>query len=274
VSPVTVAKFAVGQELAVPSGFGYPGHFVLSLLVFSSLLSFAGFWCACLVKGTIRAALLVIPAIAFVLAALALSLSFVRVLHFTHTLDPLVLRFHPFPFPGASSTTGVEQTLGYFGGVTEWLFVPPLLVAVSQSYRLFRREAYERFFAALRPLFGIALAGLVFGYALGIQSAVVIRATQLSFDAFWEANEVIAKLSRTALKPREVAGGPTNLSVEDLSKVAPLSEASYTVLRGAVISANLEGVQGRYVTEIRFGNGLSCTPDFISRYRCEMRTGK
>jgi hypothetical protein len=223
---------------------------------------------------------------------------FILGLHFLDTLDPLLLRFHPFPFAGdqfrvfftdgRGAVTLVEpfpfpgeqfhpfllpgeQTFGHFGQVIGLLIVPPLLVAAIQSYRLFRREAYDRFSAALRPLLQVALAALVFAAALALPPAFVTRASHLSFQAWWDANKAIAKLPPDMIP---VAASPTQLSVEDLSKVAPLSEEARIVLRGAAISANRRTGRGSYVTAIRFGNGLSCTINFISRYHCERRAEK
>jgi hypothetical protein len=256
VLPVSVAKVIVGQNLAVPFGSEFRDHNVVSLVVLSALLSFSAFWCACLVKGTIRAALLTLPAIAIVVVAIRLSVISVQRLHFTHTLDPFILKFHPFPFTA-------ELNIGYFFSreIMNWLIAPPLLLAVIQSYRLFGREVHERFFAVVRPLLEVALTALVVGTMLGIPSAIMTRASQLSFYALMEANDAIGRLPPAVIPE---GAGPTQLSVDDLSSAGSLSDSSRELLRETSISVN--GKPGRRSVSVRFRNGLSCSaPLFVCK---------
>jgi hypothetical protein len=271
--PITAAKFVVGENLAVPLDLGFRNHPVLSLLVFSSLIGFAAFWCACAVKGTVRAALLTIPTVGLVFVALRLSVGFVQGLEYSNFFDSFILRFHPFPFAVAAQDLARKA---------EWLLVLPLLVAVIQSYRLFRRELEDRLLPVLRPLLELALTVFLFGIA-GLSSVFAAYSADRQLDVVLrETSDVIATVNLNITRPE--ASNPLQLTLEDMLKVYPqLSNTSRAWLRYAsvVVSRN-PGSRFGYSTEVRFRNGLICISGTPARtgpegpifVNCERKAGK
>lgn len=130
------------------------GHWI-SWLLPVSLLTFASFWCACTVNGTVRAALCVFPVlIAIYLAGgfgdWAANLLFAAGrLQFVFSSLGL---FANFRFTNAVSNLNlfVDAALPYLFFAL-WV-VPTLLFAVTQSSRLFRKQLQESKLFVLRRL--------------------------------------------------------------------------------------------------------------------------
>ena len=262
--PLMVAKFAVSQSLALPLDFGFRDHPVFSLFLFSSLISFAAFWCACAVKGTIRAALLTIPAIAAVLLALKLGFGFVQSFYVRSLLDSFILRFHPFPF------TQETEKLADFGGPAGWLILPPVVLAAIQSYRMFRREPEDRPRPAASLFAEVALAAFLIGIVGLLPSFVLFSANRQLNRALIETSDAVATFNLNVARPD--VDKPLHLNLESISQVNPqLSNAARILLRDATIEVS-RSFTGRssYSTVIRFRNGLTCTSDGPFFVRCEM----
>ncbi len=264
VLPLTLARFAVGRSFVLVLDFGLQGDPVLSLSLFCTVLGFAAFWCGCLVKGTVRAALLAVPALGFVLISIGATEDFVRILLFEPALDPILLRFHPFPFVGGF--------VGWRAYWSQWwivgLVASALLVAIAQSLRFFRSEASERFVSVLRPLLEVSLAAFVVGVVLGMPFAVVNRANQLTFDALREVADARARILRIGFP---VTPDPSPLSIE---KLHPLSETTRLVLRDATILVHRSARSELPSMSVRFRNGMSCAMEDLFRYMCEPQSGK
>ena len=142
------------------------------------LLTFAAFWCACAVNGTVRAVLWVLPVM--------IALYFAGELGkragpaFTHLFFS---RFDPFAnvkFANAVSHLGSN---GFFKLIqaasdnmtdsvqaglvlTTIILVPTLLYAVIQSYRLFRAQPQDRAWSVVRSLVPLALIAFLCNFAL------------------------------------------------------------------------------------------------------------
>jgi len=257
--PVAVATLVIGKGLAVPYGLGFPNQNLLFILLFSSILSFTGFWCGCLVKGTIRAALLTLPVLVLIFAGIRVILNLIYVLHFmANLLDSLVLRFHPFPFSGEP---------GYLGPARNWLIALPLHFADFQSYRLFQTDAHERLVHVLRSLFRVVGAAIVSAAVVTLPSAIQSRAAQLSFYGVMQVDEAVRRMPN--LIPAE---GGIQLTLQDLS-IPDLSPSSRVILRDAVVSVERDRrVRRGVVTSVRFRNGLSCS--FARGWSCKPEPGK
>jgi hypothetical protein len=134
---------AADQVLAEwPSGRALAASEMLLLLTMSLLLSFAAFWCACAVNGTVRAALWVFP----VVGALGLA---------SRVGNSL----------GEQATAGTLRVATNPAGVV-LLVVPTLLFAVFQSYRLFRTEPQDSIRSVIRYLTPLAIVAFVCGFSL------------------------------------------------------------------------------------------------------------
>jgi polyhydroxybutyrate depolymerase len=150
--------------------FGLPvmlaGHTIPGLLLTALVLTLASFWCACAVNGTVRAALWFVPAIGAVLLAgrgggwiapklvdLVVS-RFDLFAHFQFTNAVINLQF----FVISLMSLRIERT--YFSVVTI-LLVPTLLLAVIQSFRLFREPARDSVWCLIRNLLPLAVTAFL-----------------------------------------------------------------------------------------------------------------
>lgn len=125
------------------------------LLLTGALLTFASFWCACAVKGTVRAALWLVPAIAVVILAVRtgdwMSPKLVDLV--VSGSDPLKdLRFTSAVSNLQSFVMGATPL-----GVVTLLLVPTLLLGVIQSYRLFRAPLQDSILSVIRNLLLLAI---------------------------------------------------------------------------------------------------------------------
>ena len=121
-------------------------HEWLLLLVASSLVSFVGFWCACVANGTVRAALLVVPAVgALILAS-----------RFGNSLGGLV------------AAGGAVDRIATGSAAVVWLVLPTLLLALFQSYRLFRTEPHGSARSVLRHFMPLAIVAFLCAFSLRV----------------------------------------------------------------------------------------------------------
>jgi hypothetical protein len=134
----------------------------LSSLAGLPLLTFAAFWCATGVNGTVRAVFWCLPAVAAVLVAYDSGMSLAmgdRAVEVVRTVTEAV---HPFPFSSGFEVAASRLLWSDRSVVIPALWVISWLVplAAMQSYRLFRSEIRE----GLRPLIRqvLVLAGMGF----------------------------------------------------------------------------------------------------------------
>jgi ABC-type transport system involved in multi-copper enzyme maturation permease subunit len=196
------------------------------------LLSFASFWCACAVNGTLRAALWVFPAMGALLVAgrfgnwIAAKLA-----------ELVVSRFDPFTnsrFTNALSNLQPVMILATPLRVAALLLVPTLVIAVMQSYRLFRGQVEDSLLSVSRNLFPPAVAVFLCTCSLTAFSAFVADAQQQMWTMFRETHEAIVRIQPGIAKLD--ATHPLQLTVEDLAKAAPLSERTQRWLRDSRIT--------------------------------------
>jgi polyhydroxybutyrate depolymerase len=136
------------------------------LLLTALLLTVASFWCACAVKGTVRAALWFAPAMAAVLLAGRCGGWIAPKL-----VDLVVSKFHPFAdFRFINAVSNLHLQLFFLGATPLWvislLLVPTLLVAVVQSYRLFRTPLQGSPLSAVRNLLPLAVTAFLSVFCL------------------------------------------------------------------------------------------------------------
>ena len=216
-------------------GFG-PG-WLLSVL----LLSFASFWCACAVNGTVRAAFWVFPVMIAISLAIAggdwLGRELTRT---TGTLrDFVVSSFHLSPL-AFSITLEYGELLWLF----LWLIVPVLFFAVIQSYRLFRTQPQDSILGMMRCLQPLVIVSLL----CGLCGTVAFAGSR------WEpVAEILGALEK--LQP-----GTTKLELtgDDLAKGSPLSAPTRRWLRDSKITVAPAPALSGYVATIHLAGGLDC----------------
>jgi polyhydroxybutyrate depolymerase len=160
---LTIAGGSIG--LAGGSLFGFLFMFVNQtvpgLLLTALLLTVAAFWCACAVNGTVRAVLWYVPAIGAALLAGRCGGWMAPKL-----VDLFVSRFDPFRdfrFINAISNLHIQFffALATPLRVVTVLLVPTLLIAVIQSYRLFREQVQDSILLVIRNLLPLAITAFL-----------------------------------------------------------------------------------------------------------------
>ena len=233
--------------LFMSSNLWVGGHVVLITVLF---LTFAAFWSACAVNGTVRAVLWVFP----VVIALYLAWEFGRWAGPALTAF-FLSRFDPFAnvkFADAVSRFGSSALFrlidagsgsGPFGVQLRFvlpttIFVPTLLYAVIQSYRLFRAQIQDRTLSVVRSLLPLALTAFLCSFSLFSLNNFVFRAQQPKSTVLFETMRAIQKLQLGALKLD--AAHPLQLTVEDLAKASPLSKSTRRLLGDSPITLRLD----------------------------------
>jgi hypothetical protein len=217
--------------------FGPPSMFVdahqgMRWALMVLLLSFASFWCACAVNGTVRAALWLFP----LMIALAFAGQFGGWVA-PKLMDLVVWRFDLFTnfrFTNAVSNLQRFVWLATPLRVITLLLVPTLLMAVIQSYRMFREQLQDSILSVTRNLLPLGIAALLSAFSLMALYALVANARQQMWTMFRETHEAIEKIQPDTAKLD--ATHPLQLTVEDLAKAATLSERTQRWLRNSSIS--------------------------------------
>ena len=239
--------------ISVLNLFGRPFMFgAMGWTLMVLLLSFASFWCACAVNGTVRAALWLLPAI----GSLMLAGQFGKWVG-SEAMDLVVSRsdlFSSFRFTNAVSNLQRFVMLATPLRVLTLLLVPTLLIAVIQSYRMFREQLPDSILSVTRKLLPLAIAAFLSSFSLMALYGLVANAQQQMWTMFRETHEAIEKIQPDIAKLDTTH--PLQLTAEDLAKAAPLSERTQRWLRNSRISVAPDKPHpgGRYCCE---GNSRS-----------------
>ena len=217
--------------------FGSPFMFVdvhtgMVWLLAASLLTFASFWCACAVNGTVRAVLWLLP----VIITLSLASDFGEPVA-RKLMDLVVSRFDPF---ADFRFTDTVSNINFFViratpiPFLAFLLVPALLFAVIQSYRLFRTQLQDSTLSVIRNVLPLALLAFLSSFFLLASYAFVDYAKLQMWTMFRETHEAIEKI-RPGTANLD-ATHPLQLTLEDLAKASPFSERTRRWLRNSRIT--------------------------------------
>jgi ABC-type transport system involved in multi-copper enzyme maturation permease subunit len=207
-------------------------HAIPGLLLTALLLTVASLWCASAVKGAVRTALWYVPAIGAVVLAGRSGLWIAPKL-----VDLVVSRFDPFTdfrFTNALSNIQLFATGAPLILFVLLLLVPTLLLAVVQSYRLFRTQLQASALSLIRNLLPVAIVAFLCTFSLMAFYAFVAHAKQEMWTMFRETHEVIEKIQPGAADLD--ATHTLQLTVEDLAKASSLSERTQRWLRNSRIT--------------------------------------
>ena len=265
--------------------FGSPFMFVdvhtgMVWLLAASLLTFASFWCACAVNGTVRAVLWLLP----VIITLSLASDFGEPVA-RKLMDLVVSRFDPF---ADFRFTDTVSNINFFViratpiPFLAFLLVPALLFAVIQSYRLFRTQLQDSTLSVIRNVLPLALLAFLSSFFLLACYVFVDHAKLQMWTMFRETHEAIEKIQPGTANLD--ATHPLQLTVEDLAKASPLSERTRRWLRNSRITVapdkphpgrsyccggNSRGITfapdkaySWYLANIRLASGSHCTVSF------------
>ena len=281
---VCAALLPLSALIADKSIFGLP---LMSLnlnvgmrwLLLVALLSFASFWCACAVKGTVHAALWVFPGLIALFLAVAFGEEVARWM-----MDFVVSRsnfFRNFRFTQAVSNIHLIDTAAN-PMLLALLFAPMLVFAVIQSRRLFRKQLQDSPLLVLRRLLPLVVTAFLSSVLLVAPYAFMHHSKQQMWILFRETHEAIEKVQ--AGTANLDATHPLQLTLENLIKAAPLSENTQRWLRNSSIEVARDqphpggryccGGNSRsitfapdtqtfsYLATIRLSNGSECTVSF------------
>lgn len=225
--------------------YGSPFMFVYlpvvpDLFIIYPILTFSCFWCACAANDTIRAATWATPAIAAIPFTAAGGIWLGRELaQTTGTLrDFVVSSFHLSPLAFANITDFARSHV-------LWLFVPTLLFALIQSFRLFRAQPNGGTLWMLRCILPLAAITLLWSFS----------AYAGFLSSHWEPFEE----TRGALDKLQPVTAKIELSGKDLGKGFRLTTPTQRWLKGASITvapgkSRLPG----YLATIHLASGVEC----------------
>ncbi|HXY23549.1 MAG TPA: hypothetical protein VEI73_02805 [Candidatus Acidoferrum sp.] len=214
-------------------------HAATDMFIAYLILTFSCFWCACAANGTVNAATWAMPSIAAIPFACAGGIWLGQDLtRSTGTLKDFVISsFHLSPL----ALVGVTD---YARSKMLWLFVPTLLFALLQSYRLFRTPPQNSRLWTLRcmlPLIAVTILWSFSAYAGFVAST-------------WQPFEE----TRRAL---ETLPGGANFQVagDDLARSPVLSSPTRRWLKGARIAVAPDNLSTSvYRVTIHLAGGLEC----------------
>jgi hypothetical protein len=231
--------------IIVGSVYGSPFMFVYlaalpDWLILYPILTFACFWCACATNVTVRAATWAMPVIAAIPFASAggrwLGQELARS---TGTLrDFFVSSFHLSPSAFATVTEYANTRM-------LWLFIPTLLLALIQSYWLFRRPTQERTSWMLRSLLPLVAVSILWSFF----------ASAGFLSSRWEPFEE----TRRALDRFQPTTAALEITGVELAKRAPLSSLTRRWLTGSSIALAPDNSRPMvYRATIHLASGLEC----------------
>jgi len=159
-----------------------------------------------------------------------------------------------------------------------FVLAPAFLLAVFQSYRLFRAQLQGSTLSVVRYLCPLALLVFLCSFPLSAASTFVYRALNEIWSAEFETLKAIEKIRPDPSMLDEAH--PLQLSVEDLAKASPLSEQTRRWLRDSRVTvaphkmppgldwwgSNLRNsppaFSHDYLATIQFAGGSDCTRRF------------
>ena len=231
----------------IAGGFVYGSPFlyvdvsaVRAELIVLPILTFAGFWCACAVNGTVRAAIWAMPVMAAIPFASAGGLWLGQELaRTTGTLkDFTVSLFHLSPLAFATITE-------YANTHVLWLFVPTLLFALLQSYLLFRTPPQDGILWMLRCILPMVAMTMLWSFSAYAGFAAS------RWQPFEETRQALNKLQPGTAK--------LELTGEDLAKNSALTAPTLRWLKGSSITvAPAHSPLSAYLATIHLASGLEC----------------
>jgi hypothetical protein len=229
------------------------------------LLTIPAFWCACAVKGTVRAAALIIPAwlvISFTVATAEFILNSSSALSI---MEHLIRTFHALAVPPGLLGIAYDPI-----HVIRFLEIVMFLLVLFQSYRLFRVERSEDVASNVRPLMPLCVIVFLFVFCSSALTMFVRRIYEQEYRVSLEVGKAVEKLD---LNPATFdAAHPLPVTAEDLNKVSPLSEMSRVWLSDARITilpkpatpvrslknGKWQELSAKYAAHLDFRNGTEC----------------
>jgi len=209
------------------------------LFILFAILTFTCFWCACAANATVRAVVWAVPVTAAVALASSAGIKLGQEVARTGTLrDFVVSSFHLNPSAFANITESARQHL-------LWLFVPTLLIALLQSYWLFRAPSQSSPRWMLRCALPLAAVTILWSFS----------ACAGFLSSRWEPFEE----TRRALDRFQPTAATLEITGVELAKGGPLSSLTRRWLTGSSIALAPDNSRPSvYRATIHLASGLEC----------------
>ncbi len=216
--------------LGAPSRVPVEHSVLLWPMVFAAV-TLTSFWLSTLVKGTVRSALWVFPAL-FLFGA-AYSLAFESGYRFALWaqaftdrvllwLDPFKLMSLPFPVVPIPMRDISFTTFYYFALAILAATLPVAAVVLLQSYRRFRGRAEDTNLRLAKYLLMAAAVIFVCGIGLGEFGGLIWRSWRQVGTFSHEMNAAILKVVEA--NPEDAGSKPVRLTAAQLEQAAPMSD--------------------------------------------------
>jgi hypothetical protein len=216
-------------------------------LIAYPILTFACFWCACAANGSVRASIWAMPVTAAIPLAsysgIWLGRGLARDTGALKDLAISAMHLSPFAFSGLTAYAR-EHIL--------WLFYPALLVALLQSYRLFRAQPRDGTVWMLR--------------CLALPAAVTILWSLVVTAGFTSSTWQPFDETRRALDRFHAGAAKIELMGEDLANASPMTSLTRRWLEGSriAVAPDNSGLSA-YRARIHLSSGLECKL-IVTRY--------
>jgi hypothetical protein len=237
---VPAALLTTGEHL-FPLVFSHlPSNFQplwLSAVVFVTLLSF---WYACAVNGTVTAVACVVPTLAIFLATPAIANWAGRALaDFVAARSNLFGNFRVAAFLSGLGNRHVDAMINFINpaapSATQFIFwIPTLILAVIQSYRLFKAPIRNGAFPAARKLSPLVVLALL----CGASTYAFVWLSNAAGSRVWGTTFAVDRAIQSVLSnsPNREAPQPLQLSADDLKKAYPPHVLTSPYLEGATVT--------------------------------------
>ncbi len=212
-------------------------HLGTGWLLVVLILTYAAFWCACAVNGAVRAVLWIFPVLISVGLASVFGERAGREIVYV-----FVERFEPFAsFRFATTVSRLDHNILFrlieaaSDNMTDsiqaglvlraTILVPTLVLAVIQSYRLFRAQVQDRLLSAVRSLLPLAVTAFLCSFSWLASYTFVLDATghtrMLFFGTGYAIEEILRAQAIEKARPRLAppdATHPLQLTGDDVEK--------------------------------------------------------
>jgi hypothetical protein len=238
---MTAASVLLGGSFAKAFVDFFGRDFIL-IQWFSAILTFAAFWCACAIKGTVRAILCVIPVCGAVAAAFGLGISTNDFLLRAGIWDFIISIVHPYPFANGMTSRVVQL---FYGRHMEawWLATPLSFFTLFQTQRMFRREASDRVIPLIRYLLVPFTVAFVIAFVQAVPGYLIFRTTSQARAVLTEINTAVTGLQPDPAKMN--VNSPIQYSLADLTRNAAISSDARRWLQDATFSVTPKEVTYR-----------------------------
>ena len=228
--PPFLAMVIRGWMQGSPSLYLPPREVMVIIVGEIALLTIAGFWCACVVKGTMRAVLWVFP----FFFALGLAAEF-GIWIFSLMKGPaasffqdVIWKYDPI---AVSSKAGQIVDPRNLLPLAALVLAPGVAIATMQSYRLFRAQAEDSKLHILKSVAPLAVTAAICGF-------VVAASVAFTFQAWEERGTLVREtvVAMQSLQPGESGSAqPLQLTADALAKASPVSDRTRQWLAGSRI---------------------------------------